>query len=222
MSTNQRSIIHGTSLSPGLAEGPLYLYRHLSGLTDLPINIETKQIEEEYLSLDKATLKVSYDLELLAAKVEEEIDSKLAEVFVAHQMIVNDSSLREELRREISLNLINASSAVKIVMLRWEQRFLLMESQIAKDKGDDIHELSIRLQNALAGVCFTGLTNCHELAIAVGLAAIGTKICIATPLPVWGSESVRSLLAENLKACGGSLKHFDHPAEASEILDWFI
>jgi hypothetical protein len=76
--------------------------------------------------------------------------------------------------------------------------------------------------DTLSGVCFTGLTNCHELAIAVGLAAIGTKVCIATPLPVWGSETVRSLLAENLKACDGSLKHFDHPAEASEILDWFI
>ena len=57
-------------------------------------------------------------------------------------MIINDSSLREELRKEITANLINASSAVKIVMLRWEKRFLSMESQIAKDKGDDIHELS--------------------------------------------------------------------------------
>jgi hypothetical protein len=75
--------------------------------------------------------------------------------------------------------------------------------------------------DTLGGVCFTGLRNCHELAIAVGLAAVGTKVCIAMPLPVWGSKTVRSCLAENLNACGGSLKHFDHPAEASEILDWF-
>ena len=75
--------------------------------------------------------------------------------------------------------------------------------------------------DALSGICFTGLMACHELAVAVGLAAVGTNVCIATPLPIWGSDAVRGILAENLNACGGSLMHFDHPAEAAEILDWF-
>jgi hypothetical protein len=75
--------------------------------------------------------------------------------------------------------------------------------------------------DALSGICFTGLNRCHELAIAVGMAAIGARVCLTTPLPLWGSETVRNLLTDNLKACGGSLTHFDHPAAASEILDWF-
>jgi phosphoenolpyruvate-protein kinase (PTS system EI component) len=41
---------------------------------------------------------------------------------------------------------------VKMVFLRWEKRFLLMESQIARDKGDDIRDISNRLRNALAGI----------------------------------------------------------------------
>jgi phosphoenolpyruvate-protein kinase (PTS system EI component) len=60
--------------------------------------------------------------------------------------------LRDELRREIAENLVSASSAVKAVFLRWEKRFLLMESQIARDKGDDIRDISIRLRNALADI----------------------------------------------------------------------
>jgi hypothetical protein len=36
------------------------------------------------------------------------------------------------------------------VFLRWEKRFLLMESQIARDKGDDIRDVSLRLRKALA------------------------------------------------------------------------
>jgi hypothetical protein len=72
------------------------------------------------------------------------------------------------------------------------------------------------------GICFTGLRNCRELALALGLAALGLKVLVATPLPLWGSENVRGLLWENLAAAGGSLTHFDHPARAEEILDWFI
>jgi phosphoenolpyruvate-protein kinase (PTS system EI component) len=49
-------------------------------------------------------------------------------------------------------NLVNATTAVKSVFLRWEKRFLLMESQIARDKGDDMRDISIRLRNALAGI----------------------------------------------------------------------
>jgi len=45
-----------------------------------------------------------------------------------------------------------ASTAVKTVFLRWERRFLLMGSQTASDKGDDMRDISIRLRNALAGI----------------------------------------------------------------------
>jgi phosphoenolpyruvate-protein phosphotransferase len=116
------------------------------------VDIEQRNVEEEFSRLDVATAKISDDLVTLATRVEKEIDSRLANVFGAHQLIVDDSSLREELRREIVDNLVNASSAVKTVFLRWEKRFLLMESQIARDKGDDIRDISIRLSNALAGI----------------------------------------------------------------------
>ena len=74
----------------------------------------------------------------------------------------------------------------------------------------------------LKGVCFTGLKSCRDLAVALGLATLGVRVCVAVPLPLWGSEGVRKLLEENLSAQGGSLTHFDHPAQAQEILDWFL
>ena len=74
---------------------------------------------------------------------------------------------------------------------------------------------------ALGGVCFTGLKNCEELAFALGLAALGTKVCLAVPLPIWGSEPVRDLLREILAGQGGGLTHFDHPALLSELVSWF-
>ena len=146
-------IIQGTPISPGLAEGIIHVHRNLLGPIDAPEDIGQHNVEEEFgRRLDVATTRISDDLFALATRVEKEIDSRLASVFGAHQLILDDSSLKEELRKEIVDNLVSASSAVKTVFLRWEKRFLLMESQIARDKGDDIRDISIRLSNALAGI----------------------------------------------------------------------
>jgi hypothetical protein len=75
---------------------------------------------------------------------------------------------------------------------------------------------------ALKGICFTGLKDCREFAFALGLAALGLKVSLAVPLPLWGSEKVRTTLRENLAAAGGLLTHLDHPAKADELLDWFL
>ena len=72
------------------------------------------------------------------------------------------------------------------------------------------------------GVCFTGMKSCQDLALALGLASMGLKVSVAVPLPLWGGEKVRNLLQEKLAALGGSLTHYDHPAQAEEILDWFL
>jgi phosphoenolpyruvate-protein phosphotransferase len=145
-------VIQGTPISPGLAEGIIHVHPNPLGPIDVPGHIEQTNVEEEILHLDTATSRIASDLITLAAKVEREIDSRLAQVFTAHQLILIDSSLKEELKKEIAENLVSASSAVKTVFLRWEKRFLLMESQIARDKGDDIRDISIRLRNALAGI----------------------------------------------------------------------
>ncbi|MBN2320233.1 MAG: phosphoenolpyruvate--protein phosphotransferase [Acidobacteria bacterium] len=145
-------VIQGAPISPGLAEGIIHVHHSPLDPIDVPGHIEQTNVEEEIWHLDAATLRISDDLITLAAKVEREIDSRLAQVFTAHQLILLDSSLKEELKKEIAGNLVSASSAVKTVFLRWEKRFLLMESQIARDKGDDIRDVAIRLRNALAGI----------------------------------------------------------------------
>ncbi|MBT3359614.1 MAG: hypothetical protein HN403_08310 [Rhodospirillales bacterium] len=73
----------------------------------------------------------------------------------------------------------------------------------------------------LKGICFTGLSGCRDLAVALGAAASGTRVCVATPLPVWGSEAVCDALDRVVGEAGGEFAHYDHPASADEILAWF-
>jgi hypothetical protein len=72
------------------------------------------------------------------------------------------------------------------------------------------------------GIFYTGIESCQDLAVALGLAVLGLRVGMAVPLPLWGSEKARNLLQEKLAAMAGSLTHFDHPAQAEEILDWFV
>ncbi len=79
-----------------------------------------------------------------------------------------------------------------------------------------------RKLSSLKGICFTGLKRCREFTFALGLAALGIKVLVAVPLPLWGSEKVCTTLREDLAAAGGIFAHLDHPAKADEILDWFL
>ncbi len=145
--------IKGNPISPGLAEGTIHLHRTLLGPIDAAINSDRKHnVEEELGNLDTATSKITDDLLTLALHVEKEIDTRLSKVFEVHQLILHDASLKKELRQEIVDNLVSAGSAVKTVFLRWEKRFMMMESQISRSKSEDFRDIEIRLRNALAGI----------------------------------------------------------------------
>lgn len=74
----------------------------------------------------------------------------------------------------------------------------------------------------LRGIGFTGLGGTRDLATALGAAALGSRVCVAVPLPLWGSAGTREALDAAVAACGGEFAHFDHPAEAEEMRAWFI
>ncbi len=73
----------------------------------------------------------------------------------------------------------------------------------------------------LQGICFTGLNSCGELAAAIGLAYLGCRVCVATPIPVHGSPVVVEALADMITENGGQLLHLDRPAQPGELVQWF-
>ncbi len=168
---NSKAILQGKVISPGLAEGKTFVLRNRLSQLDAPGLIEFKDIEQELEYLDDATASISQGLLFLATKVEKEMNSRLASVFEAHQLMLNDPLLKLELQAEIRENLVSASSAVKAVFLRWEKRFQMMESQIAQHKGDDMRDLSNRLSNELSGIKIHPLEN-----IPAGCILVATRL----------------------------------------------
>ncbi|RZW25460.1 MAG: hypothetical protein EX260_02985 [Desulfobulbaceae bacterium] len=75
--------------------------------------------------------------------------------------------------------------------------------------------------HCLKGVCFAGMRDVLDLNIALGLACIGFRVSIATPIPLHGSNVVNQTLSQLIMENGGELLHFDHPAEAGDLVNWF-
>ncbi|MGQ9694268.1 MAG: hypothetical protein ACUVWV_05940 [Thermodesulfobacteriota bacterium] len=75
--------------------------------------------------------------------------------------------------------------------------------------------------SSLGGIFFTSFKNCFDLTFSLGLAALGLKVGVALPLPLWGSELVRALLQKKIAELGGNFTHYDHLAQPEEIIDWF-
>ena len=149
---NASRTLRGKTLSPGMGEGEVFVYRDILARFDEFYDIEEAQVGGELKGLDRALARISDDLSELASRVEREIDSELSGVFHAHLAMVQDPSLREEIEKEIKAELVSAGSAVRTVFRRWERRFRSMEAEVAKQKGDDMRDLARRLVSTLAGV----------------------------------------------------------------------
>jgi phosphoenolpyruvate-protein phosphotransferase len=144
--------LSGKTLSPGLGRGRTFVYRDVLTRFDEFYDITDSQVEQELIRFEQATARISGDLSALAGRVKKEMDSDLSDVFEAHIAMVQDASLKAEVEKEISDELVSAGNAVRTVFRRWERRFRSMEAEVAKQKADDIRDLARRLVFSLAGV----------------------------------------------------------------------
>ena len=144
--------LSGKTLSPGLGEGQIFVYRDIMNRFDEFYDIDDTQIEPELKRLDRALARISDDLSVLAGRVEAEIDSELSGVFHAHLAMMQDASLKAEVEKEVKGELVSAGSAVRTVFRRWEHRFQSMDAEVSRQKSDDMRDLARRLVSALAGV----------------------------------------------------------------------
>ncbi len=74
----------------------------------------------------------------------------------------------------------------------------------------------------LQGICFTGLKGNSDLAVALGLACLGCRVNVATPLPLGGSRPFQERLAATLALLGGQFVQQTEPVQAKKMAEWFL
>jgi phosphoenolpyruvate-protein phosphotransferase len=149
--------IAGQATSPGLVKGRAFVHRNLLDALSVPRAIATHQVGEELDRVDRALETVLEDLKVSALRIEAHSGPKLAAIFGAHETMLHDSHLREEIRTQIEGELVGAAQALAHVFRRWQKKFREKPQGWLQERADDLADLEGRLLREIAGVKTTAL-----------------------------------------------------------------
>jgi phosphotransferase system enzyme I (PtsI) len=142
----------GRGVSPGLARGKAFLYRDVLQRDSELYAVDGAQIVEEKARIEKAIDDVRQSLAIDAKQIESKLGRHSADIFLAQEAILLDSSVVEELKRTLEAELITAEQVVRTVFRLLARKFRDMNTEVLRERGDDIDDLSRRLLLSLGGI----------------------------------------------------------------------
>ena len=147
----QRTVITGDSISPGYAFGKAFFYKDILTRNVLSYDVDNREIEKEFTRIKQAFNIVSKDLHHMKELVKKHIGEKYADVFQVHKELLKDETLLLDMEKELNRELVNAEHVVKNVFRKWASRFRASESEMLRDKAEDMEDLARRVLRVLLG-----------------------------------------------------------------------
>jgi phosphotransferase system enzyme I (PtsI) len=149
-------IFQGNSVSEGIAIGKVFIFS--------PFNpkVEVRRIDPaetaDHAGRLRNVLKQAED-ELMSLQREmAEKDAEKAGIFEAHQDILNDDEMLEEIFLLIEKENYAADSAIETIYEKYCKLFNEMEDELMRERSADFKDLKIRLLRIWAGVRTKGLS----------------------------------------------------------------
>src|SRR4029079_2620955 len=148
----------GVRISPGLANGPVWVVGDILDCRGSSYSIEPDQVDAEMERIRVAFAQVGTELEESARRVSEELSPSLPEIFRAHQLMLEGLLSSKEFERELQASHITAEAAVRRVFRRWETKFRAIDDSTLRQNADDILDLARRVLRKLEVADAFGLT----------------------------------------------------------------
>jgi phosphoenolpyruvate-protein phosphotransferase len=187
----ERSLL-GSRISPGLAIGTAWVSRDILECSAQALKINSEQIEAEMARIRGAFLDVRTELEESARRISEQFDPKLAEIFHAHQMMLDSFLSSNEFETELRDSLFTAAQVVRSVFRRWEGKFAALENEAFRVRADDILDLARRVLRRLEGVDAFGLASMPAASVLV------TQRLLPSDVVSLSRRDVAAILVESL------------------------
>src|SRR6266403_1710594 len=149
--------LRGIRVSPGLASGTVWVAGHILNRSAETHRIEPHQVAAEMERVRRAVIQVEAELEESARRVSEQIDPSLAEIFRAHQLMLESLLSSNEFETEMRESLTSAAETVKNVFRKWEAKFAAIQDETLRQRADDILDLARRVLRRLEGADTFGL-----------------------------------------------------------------
>jgi len=144
-------VIQGTSLSPGIASGSVFVFKpHTINLSEL--DLTSTDAGKEILYLDSACSKVHEQLSYAQEVSELNYKEEFSEIFESQKAFLKDPVLLSEIREEIQESGQTAAHAISKVLSGKSQHFINLENTYFRERAFDILDLKQKLIHALLGI----------------------------------------------------------------------
>src|SRR5215468_2519690 len=149
--------LHGARISSGLGMGRAWILADLLDRREETRRLDPHEIGAELERIREALSNVGADLQESARRVSEQFDPGLAEIFRAHQQMLDGLLASHEFEKELQSSLLPATDAVRTVFRRWEARFASLAVETFRQRADDVVDLARRVLRQLDGAQASGI-----------------------------------------------------------------
>jgi phosphoenolpyruvate-protein phosphotransferase len=131
----------GLGIAPGLGMGTARVMCDVFDRSGRVRRIHADDIEGELARLRTAFEQTRLELKESARRIEEQFDAHLADVFRAHEMMLESLLSSDEFAQELRGSLLGAETAVRRVFQRWQEKFQSLNNETLQQRADDIVDI---------------------------------------------------------------------------------
>lgn len=143
--------LKGIPVSPGIAFGEALVIDD-EGFRISRSFIQPKNVEEEIKRFESAFEKAKQDIAVNVSSVSKELGQSYGMIFQAHQAILEDSTLREEIRKKIETESYSAPFAISTIFRQYAEMFRKIPNEHLSQRANDMIDLEKRIMSILMGV----------------------------------------------------------------------
>jgi phosphoenolpyruvate-protein kinase (PTS system EI component) len=137
------SLLHVMGISPGIAIGPVRLYRPVSPAVEMT-KISLGQVEVERQRLQQALDAAVGELHELSEHVAQTVGRSEADIFEAQQLMLQDPELLTEITELITQQHFSAAAALHQAAEHQAQELELLENETLAARASDMRDVAAR------------------------------------------------------------------------------
>ena len=146
----QEHRFHGVGVSPGIARGPVFVYRAED--EEPPMRrIEEAEIASEIARFETALISTRAQILEMQERIAESIGAKDASIFDAHLLVVEDRTLIDEVLRTLQRDRSNIEYVFAQVAGRYAKTLSEIDDPYLRERALDIHDVTRRVVHNLIG-----------------------------------------------------------------------
>ena len=201
--TKQEIKLKGIPASPGIAIGPVFLFRKHEPI--IPIrSITADKVEQEMERLQNAVTRSKKELAKVFEFAEQKLGKEQSKIFEAQLLILDDVVLFDVVYDRLRREQKNAEYLLKDEMEKYHQVMLASKDEYARERADDLLDVENRILRNLEEQKLISKIEGSHIIVSHNLAAADTLIfsrndVLAYVTELGGATSHMALLARALK-----------------------